>query len=160
MISFDLFGKRVDTGRLAMWTLLVGLVLDRPVFGYGPGGSFREFNEGLSAHSVYLQTLFDAGFPALVLLVGSLALILLVLRRKCRESPGDKVAVTGFAFVLAIAMHGLIEVSWMGNFLPGTFVFWPFVGLMLSRARWSERGDGDVAPAVAEPAPQPSEQYA
>jgi O-antigen ligase len=134
-VSIDLFGKNLDTGRLGMWALLLQLSVRSPIFGYGPGGSFSAFNDGLSAHSVYFQTLFDAGIPGLILLLGSALAGAGTILRAFRLDRDDRVIRVGLAFLAALLIHGLIEVSWFGNFLPGTFIFWTLTGLLLSRTR-------------------------
>ncbi len=133
-LVWDLFQKRPETGRLVLWGVLISLALGRPIFGYGPGGSFIELGyPGLSAHNAYLQVLFDSGVVGLacfLLMIGAIA-VRLVQKRKAFPELGDPAV----ALLVGTVVSGLFEVSFVGNFWPGTFIFWLIVGLASSSRR-------------------------
>jgi O-antigen ligase len=122
--------------RLAQWKAAFRMSLDYPVFGVGFGGGpytqnvsrYIDIDSVQYAHSNYLQTLADSGYPALVLLCILLFGQILYLRRLALDFKRlDDLPMYGMAMGMAAALVGFAVGS---VFLSRTYyetIFYMFV---------------------------------
>jgi O-antigen ligase len=102
--------------RIALLKASIGLTLEHPLFGVGPGefadvmlGKARaegRHNAFQVAHNAYTQLSSEAGIPALVLLVGAMLSTYLLLRRTellAKTSPAHQ-ELRGAAFCIIVAL--------------------------------------------------------
>jgi O-antigen ligase len=116
-------------GRLYIWRVTSGHLLDRPLFGYGPGGFEPKYIEwetnywrdgrgsaderGFAslqahAHDDYLETLVDGGLACLVSLLSLLSSFLVFVFHRARE-PGGELVTGASAGVVSLAAVALVD---------------------------------------------------
>jgi O-antigen ligase len=117
----DLRGRLIDpsnNGRTEHWRVAVE-AFSKNVF-TGQGAGTYEFSWAryrhetfsvVDGHGLYFEVLSEYGIPGLLLLVATLAMILLVLRRSAR-GPNRMVYATLFAAVLMWVFHAGIDWDW------------------------------------------------
>ncbi len=110
--------------RLAIWRAAIGMILDRPVLGHGPGmfphlaparnfpfeeGPLR-FERGFDgAHAAPLTLAAEIGLPAALLAFAAVACVVTALvRRRDGMPPGPVELGAGLALV-ALVLHGCVE---------------------------------------------------
>jgi O-antigen ligase len=95
--------------RLSLWSQSMTAMLTHPLFGLGPG-AFAEQNlaagdsDTAKAHSLWLETGAELGFPGLLLALLCAALVLVVLAQS-----GSPAAVVGCGLAAAFGLHTCID---------------------------------------------------
>lgn len=106
------------TGRLPLWTCLAGYAAERPLLGYGYGGFWipAHVDEiirdqgwvATSAHSAYLESLLETGFPGLAAYVLVLMAGLVAAVRRYRDSSHPAWGLAA-ALILFCLFQGSVE---------------------------------------------------
>lgn len=117
-LFLELTGKRLESGRIEIWTTLINhLALLDVFFGKGGGVDVESvINEKLSAHSNYVYLLFAYGAAGLILFLSVCTLSLSYLKR-------EKMYISLF-FSVALLFRDFFEVSLVHNNYPIAFFFW------------------------------------
>lgn len=131
-ISQNSTGKNFLSGRNIVWPILLELIFQQPVFGWGGGVIIGDvIGMDLSAHNFYLQLLVQVGFLGLVLFI---ALIFYVWKLiwKFRN---QKLAASACGSFLIVLMSQNFEVTILQNNLVLSYPMWGFLGAFLGGAR-------------------------
>jgi putative inorganic carbon (HCO3(-)) transporter len=155
-------GKEEETagsGRLNEWRAAWTSIQERPLLGLGHGGfietsnelmrrtpgvdlrRFRVSNDGLRAHSVYIETAAELGVPGLALLLGLLTSTALALRRtlrRARAAGQALVARMSYATLIALAAWSVAS-AFLSTGASSSL--WALVGLTLALGAAQARGD-------------------
>jgi O-antigen ligase len=113
-------GEQVGNGRRIIWVAVYRSILDRPLFGWGPGsliGSSPSVRSsvgtysGLSSHNLFLEVGFQLGAVGLLLL---LVILFKTVRAQAQLSWNGSLAIMG---CIAILFEQLFEVSLLQDFV-------------------------------------------
>ncbi|EGS6762228.1 O-antigen ligase family protein [Vibrio parahaemolyticus] len=117
-IFLDLTGKRLESGRIDIWMVLLNhLTFLDVIFGKGGGVDVGNvINEKLSAHSNYVYLIFTYGVIGLIMFLSVCFLLLSHLKK-------EKMYISMF-FSLALLFRDFFEVSLVHNNYPIAFFFW------------------------------------
>ena len=130
-ISMLIFNKNLDTGRFGLWSRLIATWKERPMLGYGPGGSFPNYNpERLSAHNQYLSVLFDQGIVGLIGFITALLGLAILL-----GGTGNRSGRIGIAYLISLSVHALFEVSILANQIGVSLLFWTTVAVLMQLSK-------------------------
>ena len=145
--------------RVYTWKGALRMAAAQPLLGAGPGtfpylyAPYALVEKTGLAHSSYLETAAEIGFPGLALAAGCLAAALVsglsqVLRRHSATDEPDAAAarllLCGIVGALAVGcVRSLLDSEWaiMGNGIP----FWAIVGLALAGTPKSSRADNEAS---------------
>tara|TARA_R100000935_G_C2817664_1_gene158092 strand:- start:202 stop:1329 length:1128 start_codon:yes stop_codon:yes gene_type:complete len=118
MVSIEFTGKRLESGRIDIWTeIWSGMTYKQVLIGAGaPLTTSYHGIDGISAHSLYFALLYQYGFVGLLLGVLVLWMTFFNLRRK---------NLTFSAIMVAFfSVREMFEVSLFMNSLPVAIIFW------------------------------------
>jgi O-antigen ligase len=122
-------GKNLFSGRDRFWPDLLSLIYEKPLFGYGVGAQVEDYlNVTFSAHSLYLQTIFQMGLVGLVSLLWLLWCIW-ILFWKARETILVRLSAS---FFIGILIHQMLEVSLTQNILAVGVLQWLIISIGIS----------------------------
>ncbi len=120
-------GRRALSGRDVIWPLLLFMVSESPIAGYGSGARPAQFfSFEYSAHNYYLQLVFQVGIFGLVFVLGLLWRLYRTLVRPVRMS--GAVGFVAAALLVAI-LHNCFVVMFMQNQIIAAIPFWSLMGL-------------------------------
>ena len=119
--SVIILGKPLESGRQVIWHLMLEQFWVYPIFGHGsidPGYFLDQHYFGLSAHNLYLQTAFQFGVVGLVLLM------LIFIVQHARLQGPLPAASQGRAFLCAVLVYEMFEVSLTQNDFAFGILIW------------------------------------
>ena len=129
VISQSLLGRNLDTGRDAIWTNLIPLLVERPFFGWGPSVNIAEIsNSSQSAHNLYIQIMLQVGLLGLVCLI----LILAGIWKGLYSRKHSHLARCTGSYLLGIMILQAFEVTLTQNLIAFGVPFWVLAGFALS----------------------------
>lgn len=155
LFSFERGFDNASSGRIEIWSTALRVMREWPwsfVVGYG-WNSFGESGLWISAHSEYLNALYEIGAIGLVLLVGVLAVVMSRSRAALRTMPREFGRLQ-IAYIYG-TMALLIDIVFVE--VPAVWsLFWIFTGLMMTvqaHCRDAAAGEAQPAPEGEPPAP-------
>ncbi|MEK7765322.1 MAG: tetratricopeptide repeat protein, partial [bacterium] len=136
-----------SSGRLFMWRVAAGMIRERPLAGFGPGGfgpAYPERQARLAAarpgtawfytdnaHNDWLQLPAEEGVPVFGLWIWVWAVFIRMARRRWRRGSGDALGLLlGFA---AFQVNAIVNFPWY--LLPAHGWFWLSFGWLLAGER-------------------------
>ncbi len=125
----ELSGGNLYSGRQIIWPLLIEAIKAQPLLGYGAAASPGLFlSTGLSSHNLYLQIALQVG------LIGILFFMILIFSIwKCFwKGRNNQLVRLSAAFMIAILVHQLFEVSLTQNNLAIGLLQWMIIGQGIS----------------------------
>jgi len=153
LMSRDLTGKNLLSGRDKMWPVAIELIRERPWLGWGAGSNVtKKILSHSSEHNMYLQTLLQVGIVGLIFLILATAAVWAGFRRMPNRQAGRYVAV-GAALFISSLMCQHFEITLFQTNLGLSMPMWAMVGLIIG-AGHSDRS-GSPQPAVQTGPPMP-----
>lgn len=118
----------IDNSRLGVWTRAISLILDKPIFGYGPDMSstayFIKYSWVMVPHNQFLQVALEMGIPAGISYFVAVIWIIVRCFRKFKYMPDSTKTA-------AICMGAFAVSAFFAIILPiADFVFWMMLGLV------------------------------
>ena len=117
--------RRAGTGRMALWAEAVGMIPERPLFGYGPEGLTGDYMAKMGVdrpHNEFIQYAVFLGVPALLLYLAALITMTAMQWRRLKKLPATTV-------VAAVVVVGYLASSFVGNTMFNTApYFWMTLG--------------------------------
>lgn len=114
-----------NKGRLEIWQATLKSIVERPLFGVGPGNfptvlaqSLTAARRGSSAHSLYLNTAAESGLVGLAFLAGAIILIfgrLRALWRRVKEPLVQALAAALAVYFIWALGYSLVDVVWLND---------------------------------------------
>lgn len=122
-------GKSIHSGRDTIWSLLIDVITQKPLFGYGSGAVPSDYiQSSLSAHNLYLQITLQVGLVGLLMF----AFFLYVIWNKFWINRFDKKVRFSAAFFIGIIIYQLSEVTLTQNNFSFALIQWLIIGVGLS----------------------------
>lgn len=128
--SLNYTGKNIYSGREEIWSKLIDIILQKPLFGYGPGILTEDvISTTVSAHNFYLQIALQNGIIGLFLfLMFFIYLWCLFYYNRC-----DKYVRLSASYFIGILFYQLFEVSLTQNQLSIGIMQWLIISIGISR---------------------------
>lgn len=123
----------ISSGRFDLWETGFGLWVQRPIGGWGFGGTGAlEGLTGTSLHNGYLSTLIETGIVGLVILLALLGSVFL-----WKTRPDAGIIAAG----AAVLVNGFFESSLVNLGSPVTLIAWLAIGALLAAGQLSMKLD-------------------
>jgi len=129
-------GGNLYSGRQRIWPILLDLIAERPLLGWGAGTVVGDFLgahdvrlQGLSGHSLYLQVAVQTGLVGIAVL----AFLLYSIWSSFRSSRNDTVVRWCAAFFLGGCVEQIFQVSLTQNYVSAGILFWTIMGIGIHR---------------------------
>lgn len=130
LLSRYVFRKNLFSGREIIWANIEKVIMRAPILGYGLDKVPSDFYKtAYSSHNLWLQMSLQSGIPSVVLLL----LFLLAILRKLLKSDYPTWHLTA-AFVGAVIIHEVFEVSLLQNNLAIGLIVWLILGILSSKS--------------------------
>lgn len=129
------YGEKSSVARISLWQTGADMLLTNPLFGKGINGfddNWTEFNrdQGLDhynfPHNIFLNFWIDLGLLGLI----GFAIVLFSSAWQGIRSRQNPLAVGLLLFIVALVVHGLIDIPYLKNDLA--LVFWMVLGLSIA----------------------------
>ena len=128
-IILEYTGRRLYSGRQYLWPPIIEAIREKPLFGYGASATPSLFlPTGLSSHNLYLQIAIQVGTLGLLFFV----ILICVLWNCFWKGRDNKIVRLSAAFMVAILIHQLFEVSLTQNNLSIGILQWMIIGQGIS----------------------------
>lgn len=134
-VLLPFYGEKSSVARLSLWETGVGMIKDSPVLGKGINGfsdNWDQYNtdKGLEhynfPHNIFLNFWVDLGLLGVLSMV---AILLLAAARGFARRKSNVAALGMLLFIVAMVVHGLIDIPYLKNDLA--LVFWIVLALGL-----------------------------
>lgn len=132
---FQYTGKNLFSGRQYIWSNVLEKMLEKPLFGFGPGISLTDITNGLSVHNLYLQIGLQTGFIGLISLFCMFLAIWNLLWR-VKDNFLGKLTISYFVGIL---FYQVLEVTLLENNLSIGLFQWTILGLGISNILYENK---------------------
>lgn len=132
ILSLDLFGARIFSGRDFLWPAILEVLRNHPITGLGPSASLLGIlDTGLSAHNGFLQIGLQAGYVGIFLITGAL----LFVWRGLYMQPDSMTRRVSIAFFVAFVSYNIFDAALTQNQFAFALLFWAMMGLALGKSK-------------------------
>ena len=142
--------------RLEIWQGGIKMILDRPLFGVGPGnfyqyiGNYQPDHPGRDAHNTFIRCAGELGIPGLILLVlivGNAARILLgCIRKSPKLPPGVGKDVLWMSFGCLTCLTAMLTYGMTGTLAYTEYLWWMLtLPVCMQRVLENELADMNIA---------------
>lgn len=122
-------GKSIHSGRDVIWSLLIDVIKQKPLLGFGSSASPDQYiQSSLSAHNLYLQITLQIGLIGLILF----SIFLYSIWKRFWLNRYDKKVRFSAAFFIGIIIYQLSEVTLTQNNFTFALIQWLIIGVGLS----------------------------
>ena len=132
ILSLDLFGARIFSGRDILWPTIIEVLRNYPITGLGPSATLREvLDTGLSAHNGFLQIGLQAGYVGILLIT----VALLFVWRGLYMQPDSMTRRVSIAYFIGFVSVNTFEAALTQNHFAFALLFWAIMGISLGGSR-------------------------
>lgn len=135
-LSREFFGKSIDSGRVVRWASAFEVATDRAAFGWGLDAALPRVSgySGGDLHNVWMEWFFRTGLVGCAIFIAIWVTLFTVFS-------GSKLTPVPQLVIVAAVSLGTVYALGAVTHFPGTFALWFVLGVVMGRARESERNE-------------------